>query len=79
MCGLDVARIELGETVVIQGAGGLGIFATPSAREMGAGQVIVIDGVQERLDLAEAFGADEMIDLRELQDAGRAGRSASRS
>ena len=67
MCGLDVARIELGETVVIQGAGGLGIFATATARELGAGRVIVIDGVQERLDLAAAFGADELIDLRELR------------
>jgi D-arabinose 1-dehydrogenase-like Zn-dependent alcohol dehydrogenase len=67
MCGLDVARIEVGETVVIQGAGGLGIFATATARELGAGQVIVIDGVQERLELAESFGANHLIDLRELR------------
>ncbi|MBA2448370.1 MAG: alcohol dehydrogenase catalytic domain-containing protein [Chloroflexi bacterium] len=66
ICGLDVARLRLGETVVIQGAGGLGIYATAAARELGAGRVIVIDGVQERLDLAAAFGADELIDLREL-------------
>lgn len=67
MCGLDAARVELGETVVVQGAGGLGIFATATARELGAGRVIVVDGVQERLDLAAAFGADELIDLRELK------------
>jgi threonine dehydrogenase-like Zn-dependent dehydrogenase len=67
MCGVDVARIELGETVVVQGAGGLGIFATAAARELGAGRVIVVDGIQERLDLAAAFGADELIDLRELK------------
>ncbi|MCC6176034.1 MAG: zinc-binding dehydrogenase [Chloroflexi bacterium] len=67
MCGIDVAGLELGEAVVVQGAGGLGIFATAIARELGAGQVIVVDGVQERLDLAAAFGADELIDLRELR------------
>jgi len=67
MYGLDAARLEPGETVVVQGAGGLGIFATATARELGAGQVIVIDGVQERLELAEAFGADVVIDLRELR------------
>jgi threonine dehydrogenase-like Zn-dependent dehydrogenase len=67
MCGADVARIELGETVVVQGAGGLGIFAAAAARELGAGKVIVVDGIQERLDLAAAFGADDLIDLRELK------------
>jgi threonine dehydrogenase-like Zn-dependent dehydrogenase len=67
LCGLDMARVELGETVVVQGAGGLGIYAIATARELGAGRVIVADGVQERLDLALAFGADELIDLRELK------------
>ncbi len=66
ICGLDVVRLDLGETVVIQGAGGLGIYATAAARELGAGRVIVIDGVAERLELASAFGADKLIDLREL-------------
>jgi threonine dehydrogenase-like Zn-dependent dehydrogenase len=34
---------------------------------MGAKKVIVIDGVDERLELAKAFGADELIDMRELK------------
>src|SRR5215217_8082630 len=67
MCGLDVTRIQLGQTVVAQGAGDLGIYTAAIARELGAGQVIVVDGVQERLDLAARFGADELIDLRELR------------
>ncbi|MDP8923837.1 MAG: zinc-binding dehydrogenase [Chloroflexota bacterium] len=53
---------------MIQGAGGLGIYATAVAKELGAGKVIVIDGIQERLDLARDFGADELIDFRELRD-----------
>ena len=65
-CGWEVAGIESGDSVVIQGAGGLGLYAIAVAREHGAGQIIVIDGVPERLALAEAFGADELIDIREL-------------
>ncbi len=65
-CGFDLAKLTVGEWVVIQGAGGLGIFAIAVARERGAGKIIVIDGVQERLDLAAQFGADELVDIREL-------------
>src|SRR2546428_282867 len=63
--GLDLAGLRAGQTVVIQGAGGLGVYACAVAREMGAGSVIVIDGVDERLALARQFGADEIVDLRE--------------
>ena len=66
-CGFDVAGLALGETVVIQGAGGLGIYAIAEARERGAARIIVVDGVQERLDLALEFGADDLVDMRELK------------
>ena len=58
--------MRLGETVVIQGAGGLGLYAIAMARERGAGRIIVVDGVRERLDVAAMFGADELVDLRDL-------------
>jgi threonine dehydrogenase-like Zn-dependent dehydrogenase len=61
--GLDRAAIAFGETVLVQGAGGLGLCAVAVARERGA-RVIVIDGVDSRLELAAKFGADEIIDLR---------------
>ena len=32
-------------------------------------KIIVIDGVPERLELAESFGAHELIDLRELPES----------
>lgn len=64
--GLEIANLSVGEYVVIQGAGGLGLYAAAIARERGAGKIIVIDGVQERLDLAAEFGVDELIDMREL-------------
>jgi putative phosphonate catabolism associated alcohol dehydrogenase len=66
VAGLDLANLKMGESVVIQGAGGLGLYAVAVAKERGAGQVIVVDGVAERLDLAESFGADQLVDMREL-------------
>jgi D-arabinose 1-dehydrogenase-like Zn-dependent alcohol dehydrogenase len=66
--GLERVRVDFGDRVVIQGAGGLGVYATAVAREMGADQVIVIDGIDERLELARQMGADELIDFRLLTD-----------
>jgi threonine dehydrogenase-like Zn-dependent dehydrogenase len=61
---LDRVGIEAGETLVVQGAGGLGLYAAAIAHERGA-RVIVIDAVPERLDLARAFGATDVIGLTE--------------
>ena len=68
IAGLEIGALKFGETVVIQGAGGLGVYACAVAREMGAERVIVIDGVDERLALAREFGADDTVDLREYAD-----------
>ncbi len=53
--------VRLGDTVVIQGAGGLGINAAAVARTAGAARVIVIDKIAERLDVAADFGATHCI------------------
>jgi D-arabinose 1-dehydrogenase-like Zn-dependent alcohol dehydrogenase len=66
--GLEIAGLRAGETVVIQGAGGLGVYACAVAREMGASKIVVIDGVAQRLELASEFGADEFVDLREYPE-----------
>ncbi|GHB73281.1 zinc-binding alcohol dehydrogenase [Streptomyces viridiviolaceus] len=63
------AQVKMGDRVVIQGAGGLGLYATALARECGASQVVVVDGVDERLELARGMGADEVVDFRELGSA----------
>jgi threonine dehydrogenase-like Zn-dependent dehydrogenase len=63
--GIEEVGINYNDTVVIQGAGGLGLNATVVANEYGA-ETIVIDGVDKRLDQAAAFGADHTIDFREL-------------
>ncbi len=64
--GLSKIGVRLGDTVVIQGAGGLGIYACGVAKDMGAGQVVAIDAVPERLELARQFGADDVINLKDV-------------
>lgn len=66
--GLTRAQVGVGDCVVIQGAGGLGLYATALARHVGAEQVIVIDGVAERLALAQRFGADAVINIGDHAD-----------
>jgi threonine dehydrogenase-like Zn-dependent dehydrogenase len=58
------AGVKAAETVVIQGAGGLGLYGTAVSKVRGA-RVIVIDSVPLRLEQARQFGADEVVDLRE--------------
>jgi threonine dehydrogenase-like Zn-dependent dehydrogenase len=64
--GLQRAGLRAGQSVVIQGAGGLGLNAVAVARDLGAERVIVLDRIAERLELARAFGADHALSLAEL-------------
>lgn len=64
---LDRARLSYGETLLVLGAGGLGLHAMAIAKERGA-RVIAIDGVGLRLDQAKRFGADEVVDMRKHAD-----------
>jgi threonine dehydrogenase-like Zn-dependent dehydrogenase len=52
------AQIEPGDTVAIWGCGPVGQFAIRSALMLGAGRVIAIDEIPERLAMAEAGGAE---------------------
>jgi D-arabinose 1-dehydrogenase-like Zn-dependent alcohol dehydrogenase len=66
--GLRAVDLRPGETVAIQGAGGLGAVCCAVARSMGARTVIAVDGVGARLETALAFGADAVVDLSEVPD-----------
>ena len=63
--GLDRIGLGYGETVVIQGAGGLGLVGVALARSRGA-RVIIIDQVAQRLQQARAFGAHHVVDMAEF-------------
>jgi L-iditol 2-dehydrogenase len=63
---LTAAEVRFGDTVVVQGAGGLGLNAVAVCRDLGAERIIAIDGVPSRLELARRFGADETISLTEF-------------
>lgn len=67
--GFERAQLRFDETVVIQGAGGLGLYATAIAKSFGARFVIVIDGVETRLELARRFGADATINITNETDS----------
>ena len=59
------ADIERGDTVAVWGCGPVGQFAIQSAWMFGAGRVIAIDCVPERLKLAKEKGRAETIDFME--------------
>ena len=59
------ANIEPGDTVAVWGCGPVGQFAIQSAWMMGAGRVIAIDKVEERLALARTYGKAETINFEE--------------
>jgi L-iditol 2-dehydrogenase len=56
------ASVSVGETVVIVGAGTIGLVAVQVARLRGAGRIIAVDILPERLKLAAKLGADVTID-----------------
>jgi len=64
--GLDSVQVRQGQTVVIQGVGGLGQYAVAFAKDLGASQIIAIDGQAPRLELSKEFGATATINVSEL-------------
>ncbi len=55
----------VGETVVIFGAGPIGLVAAQWARTMGAEKVVVFDLIPEKLAMANRLGFDLAIDVRD--------------
>jgi L-iditol 2-dehydrogenase len=58
-----LGEIDESQTVVIQGAGPLGLFATAIASLRRPRRLVVIGAPAERLQLALDWGADEVVDL----------------
>ncbi|APF32881.1 alcohol dehydrogenase catalytic domain-containing protein [Microbacterium paludicola] len=62
--GAQLAGVSRGDVVVVLGAGIVGQFSVVSAFKQGAGRVIVVDGVADRLEQARTLGA-EVVDFND--------------
>ena len=67
----DEARLRPGQTVLVQGTGGVSIFALQFAKLAGA-TVIVTSSSDEKLERARALGADHTINYRSVAEWGKA-------
>jgi threonine dehydrogenase-like Zn-dependent dehydrogenase len=61
--GAENADILLGGTAAVFGLGPVGLMAAVGARLLGAGLVIGVDSVPQRMNQAKEYGVDEVVDL----------------
>jgi alcohol dehydrogenase len=66
--GAQLGDIAEGDTVVVFGAGPVGLFAAKSSWLMGAGRVIVVDHLEYRLAKARSFAQAETYNFAEYAD-----------
>ena len=64
----EAATVAVGETVVVQGLGLLGIYGCAIAKARGAARVIGLDAVPARLRAAQRFGADLTLDVGAMDE-----------
>src|SRR6478735_671433 len=67
--GVRNGRVSPGDTVVIVGAGPIGLAAVTTARLYSPGRIIVVDLARSRLEAAKRAGADETLDASAVDDA----------
>lgn len=67
---VEEAPVKAGDTILVQGTGGVSIFALQFAKAMGA-QVIATSSSDEKLARAKKLGADHLINYRSEPDWGK--------
>jgi len=70
---IERAGVMLGDTVVVQGSGPVGLNAAIFAQLAGALRVLMVGAPKARLDAARRLGAEDVLDITEVTDP--AGRS----
>jgi S-(hydroxymethyl)glutathione dehydrogenase / alcohol dehydrogenase len=62
------AKVKIGESVVIFGAGGVGVNVVQCAQIVGAYPIVAVDVIDKKLDLACKFGATHVVNSRNVAD-----------
>jgi S-(hydroxymethyl)glutathione dehydrogenase / alcohol dehydrogenase len=58
---LNTAHVEPGSSVIVFGCGGVGISVIQGARIAGAAEIVAVDLVPEKLEMAKRFGATHAV------------------
>lgn len=69
---LNTARVEEGATVLVMGLGGIGLSIVQGARLAGASRIIAADPVAARRQMAQRFGATDLLDPGDVDVASAA-------
>jgi len=70
----EKAGIALNDIVTVQGCGPLGLYGIALAKERGAFKVIALDVAESRLEFARMFGADVIVNVKDLTEEETIGR-----
>ena len=63
---LNTADIKPGDTVAVLGCGGVGLNVIQGAKIAGAERIIAIDMIENKLKMAEQFGATDLVNASEV-------------
>lgn len=74
MAAVRDAQVRIGEQVIIFGMGAIGLFAVQLSRMSGAVDVVAVEPIAARRELALQHGATEAVDPSEVGDFGVAAR-----
>jgi S-(hydroxymethyl)glutathione dehydrogenase/alcohol dehydrogenase len=72
---MNRARVQPGQTVVVIGAGGIGLSVVQAARLSGASRVVVVDSNASKKAAAMEFGATDFVDAAAVEDPVKAVRA----
>src|SRR5881296_3599458 len=73
------AKVPPGASVAVFGCGGVGLNTIQAARLVGAGQIIAVDVVKQKLAWAEEFGATHVVDASKEDPVARVQALSGRS
>ncbi len=69
---INTAGVEAGSTAAVFGVGGVGLNVIQGCRIAGADTIIAVDTSNPKLELARQFGATDLINISDVEDAAKA-------